>query len=95
MNTQGVMKLKGEALAKAYAEMLSVELRGKVWACYEGRRIVIRGEGLPMHPQHPHINTRGWSLLDRKTPTHCREYLKNRGCMGQWHAFDPVQAKSH
>lgn len=88
-------QLKGEALAKAYAALLSVELGGNVWAFYEGRRIVVRGEGLPTHPQYPHPSPHGWSLLARKTPTYCREYLQNRGCMGQWHAYEPGQAELH
>ncbi len=82
--------LRGAALAKAYAEMKSKELGGKVWAFYEGRRIVIRGENLPVHPQHPMKHSmKGWSLLDRKTPTQCREYLANQGCMGQSVAYTP------
>lgn len=80
--------LRGAALAKAYAELKSKELGGHVWAFYEGRRIVIRGEGLPVHPQYP-LPLKGWSLLAYKTPTECREYLANRGCMGQTVAYEP------
>ncbi len=82
--------LRGAQLAKAYAELKSKELGGKVWASYEGRRIVIRGENLPVHPQYPVKSMRGWSLLDRKTPSHCRAYLDNRGCMGQSVAYTPA-----
>ncbi len=81
--------LRGAALAVAYAELKSRELGGEVWASYEGRRIVIRGENLPVHPQHP-MQGRGWSLLARKTPTHCRAYLANQGCMGQSVAYSPA-----
>lgn len=81
--------LTGQALADAYAKLLSVELGGPVWAVFEGRRVVVRGEGLPVHPQYPVRLPNGWSLGDRKTPTHCRKYLENRGCMEQWVAYDP------
>lgn len=82
--------LRGAALAAAYAELKSKELGGQLWAFYEGRRIVIRGENLPVHPQHPTMKGRTWSLLGRLTPTHCREYLANEGCMGQSVAYTPA-----
>lgn len=81
---------QGQTVARKYAELLSVELRGKVWATIEAGRIVIRGEGLPVHPQYPHPMPKGWSLMDRKTFSHAREYIANRGCMGQWVAYDPL-----
>lgn len=85
-------KLTGQALADAYAQLKGVELGGKLWATHNGKRIEVRGEGLPFHPQHPWKSQRGWSLLDRQTVAHCREYLANRGCMGQWVAYEVGRA---
>ena len=83
-------KLRGQALIDAYVALKSVEMRGKVWAFKEGRRICIRGDNLPVHPQHPMAKSmRGWSMLDYKTPTQCQEYLANQGCMGQSVAYEP------
>lgn len=81
--------LRGQALAEDYARLKSVELGGAVWAHHTGRAIEVRGEGLPYHPQHPQKHEHGWSLLDRKSVAHCRAYLDNRGCMGQWVAYEP------
>lgn len=84
-----VSKLTGDALATAYAALKSHELGGAVFAYPDGGKIVVSGSGLPYHPQHPHRSAEGWTLGDEKTPAHCREYLDNRGCMGQWYAYEP------
>ena len=89
---QPTCTLRGKALVDAYLALMSIQLGGKIWAHREGRKIVLRGEGLPMHPQHPHFRKEGWSLLGYNTPAQCREYVANRGCMGQWHAYEPGQS---
>jgi len=80
-------QLKGQALDKAYTALISIELGGHIHTSRVGNKIEIRASGLPMHPQHPQYRESGWELLDRKTVAHAREYVANRGCMGQWHAY--------
>lgn len=79
---------KGKALAQEYQRLLSIELGGPIHAEHLGPVIEISGNNLPVHPQHPQA-LRGWDLLDRKKVAHVREYTANRGCVGQWVAYDP------
>lgn len=48
----------------------SIKLRGKVWSLYDEdrRAYVIRGEGLPAHPDMAAQYPRGWSMLDYVKP---------------------------
>lgn len=82
-------ELKGKALAQEYQRLLSIELGGPIHAEHLGPVIEISGSSLPVHPQHPHPSTVGWTLGDRKKVAHVKEYVANRGCVGQWVAYDP------
>lgn len=81
-------ELKGKTLAQEYQRLLSIELGGRIRAEHLGPVIEISGSGLPVHPQHPYA-LRGWCLLGRKKVAHVKEYVANRGCVGQWVAYDP------
>jgi hypothetical protein len=58
-----VAKMKGDALAKAYTEMLSQKLRGDVSGYYTGGGwITVSGHNLPAHPDMVHLYPNGWSM---------------------------------
>jgi hypothetical protein len=68
-------KLTGQNLAEAYA--ITFRHLGRVWAYYEdGGWIVLRGEGLPPHPDLKELYPNGWSLMSRVRSSEARERIR-------------------
>lgn len=84
-----ISKLAGQALADAFAVLKTLEKGGPVWATHTGRVIEFGGHNLPYHPQHPHKSGHGWTMGDEVRPDEARHYIANRGCVGQYVAYDP------
>lgn len=83
-----MIKLTGQKLADQFCKLLSLELNGEVSGFHNGKTVEISGYDLPTHPQYKWA--RSWTMHDKKTVNYCRQYLENKGCMGQYHTYDPL-----